>query len=260
MNWFYVQNGAQAGPVDDGQLDELVRTLAITADTLVWKEGMANWEPYRAARSGLPAFPSLAVDGEPETQGIPAAGGRACAQCGLVFPENEVVSLAGAYVCAVCKPLALQRMREGTWMGGSRRYGGFWIRVAAYLLDFLILTVGYYIIAIPLGLSMVGLGAVDPLSLVGFGLAYVAIGLALGIAYQVYFLTKFGATPGKMVLGLEVIRSDGGPITAGRAVSRLFAHGLSGIILYIGYIMIGFDNEKRGLHDHICDTRVVYKS
>jgi uncharacterized RDD family membrane protein YckC len=34
---------------------------------------------------------------------------------------------------------------------------------------------------------------------------------------------------------------------------------VSGMILLIGYIMAGFDNEKRALHDRVCDTRVIYK-
>ena len=60
-----------------------------------------------------------------------------------------------------------------------------------------------------------------------------------------------------MALGLKVIRSDGARITYGRAVGRFFAENLSGLILCIGYIMVAFDGEKRALHDHICDTRVV---
>ena len=44
----------------------------------------------------------------------------------------------------------------------------------------------------------------------------------------------------------------------GRAVGRYFAQWLSAFILYIGYIIAGFDSEKRALHDHICDTRVIY--
>jgi uncharacterized RDD family membrane protein YckC len=54
-----------------------------------------------------------------------------------------------------------------------------------------------------------------------------------------------------------VVRPNGGPIDLPRAVGRYFAKILSGIILLIGYIMAGFDGEKRALHDMICDTRVV---
>lgn len=47
MNWFYVNNGQQAGPVDDAQLAELVAAGKIQPDTLIWREGMGNWQPYR---------------------------------------------------------------------------------------------------------------------------------------------------------------------------------------------------------------------
>ena len=70
---------------------------------------------------------------------------------------------------------------------------------------------------------------------------------------------RFGATPGKMACGLKVVMADGGKVTYLRALGRAFSEILSGIILYIGYIMAGFDDEKRALHDRICDTRVIKK-
>src|SRR6266850_4833742 len=60
MNWYYVNAGQQAGPVDEAQLDALRSSGQINAETLVWREGMANWQPYGEAR------PSVA-------QGAPAA-------------------------------------------------------------------------------------------------------------------------------------------------------------------------------------------
>jgi uncharacterized RDD family membrane protein YckC len=61
-----------------------------------------------------------------------------------------------------------------------------------------------------------------------------------------------------MALGLKVIRPGGGPVSLGRAIGRYFAKMLSTVILGIGYIMIGFDSKKRGMHDMICDTRVIH--
>ena len=83
------------------------------------------------------------------------------------------------------------------------------------------------------------------------------ISIGINACYEAYFLTTKGATPGKMALGLKVIRADGGPITIGLAVGRYFASFLSGITLCIGYIIAGFDAQKRSLHDHICATRVI---
>ena len=60
-----------------------------------------------------------------------------------------------------------------------------------------------------------------------------------------------------MALGMKVVRPDGSRVDLGRAAGRYFAKLLSMIVLFIGYIMVGFDSEKRGLHDMICDTRVV---
>jgi uncharacterized RDD family membrane protein YckC len=84
------------------------------------------------------------------------------------------------------------------------------------------------------------------------------ISFALTIAYEVYFISTRGATLGKMALGLKVIRPDNGPISVGLALGRYLSKILSALILYIGFIMAGFDDEKRALHDRICETRVIY--
>jgi len=72
------------------------------------------------------------------------------------------------------------------------------------------------------------------------------------------YLGRYGATPGKMAVKIRVVTPDGGPISYGRATGRFFADILSGMICYIGYLMVAFDKEqRRALHDHICGTRVV---
>jgi uncharacterized RDD family membrane protein YckC len=80
---------------------------------------------------------------------------------------------------------------------------------------------------------------------------------AVGAAYNIFFLGKYGATPGKMLLKLRVVTPEGGKVSYGRATGRYFAELLSGMICYVGYIMAAFDDEKRTLHDRICNTRVV---
>jgi uncharacterized RDD family membrane protein YckC len=76
-------------------------------------------------------------------------------------------------------------------------------------------------------------------------------------AYESWFVGKYAATPGKMACKLKVVMSDGDRISFARAVGRHFAKYISGLILGIGYIMAGFDEQKRALHDRICDTRVI---
>ena len=149
------------------------------------------------------------------------------------------------------------------------RYAGFWIRFLARIIDGIILGVVGTIVRIPFMLMMGGgifsLGenpsdtqvlTALPAILSGFALM-ILISVAINVFYEAYFLSTKGATPGKMALGLKVIRADGGPITAGLAVGRYFASILSGLTLCIGYIIAGFDAQKRSLHDHICGTRVI---
>jgi len=54
-----------------------------------------------------------------------------------------------------------------------------------------------------------------------------------------------------------VVRSDGSALSTGRIIGRYFSEMLSSMILCIGYLMVAFDEERRGLHDRICDTRVI---
>src|SRR5947208_255797 len=78
-----------------------------------------------------------------------------------------------------------------------------------------------------------------------------------GIFSSVGLASRLGATPGKLVLKLKVVRPDGAKVSLGRALGRYFAKMISAVLLGIGYIMAAFDPEKRALHDRIADTRVI---
>jgi len=170
------------------------------------------------------------------------------------------------------QPLGVVRgMHPAAAVAAGRHYGGFWIRFLARVIDSMILIVINAIVRFPLML-MFGIGTMGLRGLgrgSGAGLIFAPammavvglsamIGIALGAGYEVYFLSVHGATPGKMALGLRVIRAEGGPITPLLALGRHFAMWISAFILMIGYIMAGFDPEKRALHDRICETRVIY--
>jgi uncharacterized RDD family membrane protein YckC len=83
--------------------------------------------------------------------------------------------------------------------------------------------------------------------------------IAIGVAYTTWFLGRYGATLGKMACKLKVVTAEGDRVSYLRAFGRHFAEWLSGMILLVGYIMAAFDREKRALHDHICNTRVIRK-
>jgi uncharacterized RDD family membrane protein YckC len=181
-----------------------------------------------------------------------------CSQCGQAKSEQELAHFGDILVCGACKAAYAQGLSEGVAPRGAFRYAGFWIRFVAYLIDALI--VGFASVAIQAVLIPgLRLGSSRPstaAALAAVGIAYL-VGLALAVTYEALFVSKLGATPGKMVVGLKVVRPDGGPVSLGRAAGRYFAKLLSAIILLIGFIMAGFDKEKRALHDMIVDTRVI---
>jgi len=98
MNWHYALLGERRGPVDEEELRRLATAGIVAADTPVWREGMAEWRPY-AETFGL----SVPVNTPP----------RICSQCSQPFPEDQVILLDNTWVCAACKPVAMQKMWEG---------------------------------------------------------------------------------------------------------------------------------------------------
>jgi uncharacterized RDD family membrane protein YckC len=85
------------------------------------------------------------------------------------------------------------------------------------------------------------------------------VNLAVGMSYETLMIGKYGATVGKMVMKIRVITAEGQKVSYLRALGRYFAKLLSGMTLMIGYLMAAFDDEKRTLHDRICNTRVIVK-
>jgi uncharacterized RDD family membrane protein YckC len=257
MNWYYVDAGQQAGPVDDAQLEALASSGEILNDTLVWREGMDNWQMYgeiKAPRSGALAAPPIVAPAAPTL----APGEAVCAECGRVFNVQNMIPYGGVHVCAVCKPVFMQKLAEGVSVNiGTLNYAGFWIRVGAKILDGLIL--GILFLPPIIYFAIKGGAQQQPGRFQVFQLLFQLVYIVANIGYQVFFLGKYGATPGKMACKLRVVTAEGGKISYGRATGRVFAEILSGMICYIGYIIVAFDDQKRALHDRICNTRVVYK-
>ena len=84
-----------------------------------------------------------------------------------------------------------------------------------------------------------------------------AIYLLLTITYDIGFWMLAGQTPGKRVMCLRIVRSDGDRVRAGNAVRREVGYVISGI-LFLGYLWILFDSRRQGFHDKLAGTIVVY--
>jgi uncharacterized RDD family membrane protein YckC len=177
-----------------------------------------------------------------------------CSECGQAWSQEELARFGDRLICANCKIAYTQKLREGVASAATLTYAGFWIRFIAALLDWVILFVAGMVVQLPFARILQSQRLED--ALMAMGVVYL-IDMAIGATYEGLFVSRFGATPGKMALDLKVVRPDGGPISLGRAVGRYFAKIVSGMVLMIGYIMAGFDSQKRALHDMMCDTRVI---
>ena len=147
-------------------------------------------------------------------------------------------------------------MAQGVARPGNMRYAGFWIRFGAKFLDGLIL--GIVNLAIRMVL-VIPFAINSPQAVIIMSVLASILQLVIAASYSGYFLSKHRATPGKMACGLVVVTPEGGTISFWRGVGRSFAEFISSMILLIGYLMVCFDDEKRALHDRICNTRVIYK-
>jgi len=135
---------------------------------------------------------------------------------------------------------------------------GFWPRVGAYLIDSLV--IGFPLGAI-LGVFIATAGLdindKDALNLVTYVIQAVA-----GLVTVIYFTLMngaYGATLGKMALGLKVVKQDGSPIGYGLALGRIvLMNVLSGCTCSLFFISVATNEEYRGWHDQICGTRVIY--
>jgi uncharacterized RDD family membrane protein YckC len=121
-------------------------------------------------------------------------------------------------------------------------YAGFWIRVAAYIIDGIIL-----------GIAQVLIGLILPEIVASL------VSIAVGVAYFCGMeCSENQATLGKMAVGIKVGDARGEQLSFPNALGRYFAKILSALILCIGFMMVGWDDKKQGLHDKLADTYVFY--
>lgn len=165
-----------------------------------------------------------------------------CPRCGYTTFEFET--------CPQCE-VDLESGR-GTDISAAAK-GGFWLRLAAFVIDYVIILIFAPVVeyAIELGGVTANISA-DKQDNLFFVMLY-----AIVVLYFVIYTGWFGQTPGKMVCKLRVIRTTGEPISYGRAFLRLIGYHVSFLFLGFGFIMIAVDRNKRGLHDLIAGTCVI---
>ena len=239
MPWFYMNGSQQVGPIADPEFERLALEGIVQPATLVWRGGMRTWEPYANVTNAPTAV---------------------CAVCSQSFPADAVVRIADVSVCSNCKPLYVQRLQEGAVVtaAGPLHYAGFWIRLWATLFDTIILLAISVGTDVATGLTLRQALGMDDLVWTNHDWMRLAVDLFVDTAYEVILVTRYGGTLGKLACRLRVVTADGERLTYLKSLLRALAKYVSLLPCGIGFIFVAFDAQKRGLHDMMCNTRVIW--
>jgi len=150
------------------------------------------------------------------------------------------------------------------------RFAGFWRRFVAYMIDGFIIGFIFILLMTVAGFAylagaMSGQGGAilakitDPEQMASFALWMWAFSIFINIAYFTYFHGSTGRTPGKTLLGLQVVSADGTSISYGIAFLRSVGYLVSSLVFCLGYLWVAFDRQKQGWHDKIAGTVVIIR-
>lgn len=145
-------------------------------------------------------------------------------------------------------------------------FASFKRRLVAYLIDFMFLFIIQQVIIEILGfgsfsrvMSAQTVAELSTMQKPTTQLALLVLGIAICYAYYAfYYISRGGATPGKKILGIKLVRADGAPITFGTVLVRILMALISGLCLSLGYIWAAFDPKHQTWHDKAANTYVVH--
>ncbi|AVP96533.1 hypothetical protein C7S18_04665 [Ahniella affigens] len=264
----YYSNAArqQIGPVSREDLQAALLAPDWHSKAMVWREGWEKWLPWpEAARVlGLQLPPASST---PPPAGFPPALPERSASSPVARADHTARSGAPALAdrpaenfyaspnAPVMTPSAVQ------W-----DYASFWTRLAAYLIDRLILIV-IMVAAIALlsglvfGLGLAGKNGTN--EDMGHLLLFSGIMLIMVVFPAVYFIyfeqSESGMTPGKRLFGIRVADLDGKRISVGAAFIRNLIAAISGAFYGVGHIVAAFTERHQALHDLGAQTIVIHK-
>ena len=284
--WYYVNaTRERQGPVPADELRALHTAGAINARSLVWRQGMAQWQPLEQvagelgialAASPLPSAPdsalratvtSAAAAATRPTREEPRFGDDPVGAEPAHADRARERALSDAYAASASDASALGAVDAQDVVDA-----GFWRRAAALMIDGLILTVAVYaIVFVMLIVAGLGAGGIMTMFQAGAGggapegpllfvfiVGFYVLPFLMRWAYFTFFTaSEWQGTPGKRAVGIKVVDLEGHRIGKGRATGRWFAAALSYLTLYIGFLMAAFTDRKMALHDYVASTRVV---
>jgi uncharacterized RDD family membrane protein YckC len=266
MKWFYADAGKQVGPLDEAALDDLVRAGVVRDDTLIWCEGMANWQPHAAVRGVRPPPPPAPVPPPPPA---PAGGSVGfCSECGRQYPADQLEISGHSAICPACKSAAsaqsISPAAPAAIAGAPGQYAEWPNRALGYLIDsafVMVVLVALYVVAFMFFGSALGLGGTfGSNTLQGLGtmgccclISMVPVStIAVGLYNKVYLVSQRGYSVGQGVMKIKIVDGQGRLLTFQTALIRLLAQAGLSIIPILGLLDLLWplwDVQRQTLHD-----------
>ena len=239
LMWYFVDRAhTRHGPITAEALAQAFREGRVQRDSLVWREGLAQWEPLESHLAELPLPPA--------PQPAPAA-------------PPPAASTAGPGVAAAAGPAPSAALADRVVDAGFLR------RLGAYIIDNLLLGSAYYVVLMVgviafavMATSTTGRDS-DTLAAIGVVLMVLAYAVMSYLYYVGMERSKLQASVGKLALGIKVVDARGRRLGWGQASARWAGCILSYLLLYIGFLMAAFTRRKQALHDLMARTYVVDK-
>ena len=210
--------------------------------------------------------------------GVMADGAAFCSNCGQRFAAAAAPLRAAMMSASVPAPMGGGATAIPAFAGTAAvarvEYAGFWLRFSAFLIDNVVMGIGFVLILIPL-IFLTGLGGLlgqihpdeeinDAGIFVLIGFIFLAATASLVFTWLYHALmesSEWQATVGKKALGLVVTDMAGQRVSFGRSTGRHFGKIITNMVpLLIGYIMAGFTEKKQALHDMLAGCVVLRRS
>ena len=174
------------------------------------------------------------------------------------------------------------------------QYAGFWTRTVAYTTDvviYLFIIFLSYIISIVIGVSSMSLLGGDLSTISNISILPPILAFLMYVAYEILMVKKFGATLGKMAIGAKIVKVNGDEMDMSSSIIRFLVKYflmlfsiilwfllslliylvigftiimyfltsiLAPLISHLIYLVVAFTEKKRGIHDMIAKTYVIY--
>jgi uncharacterized RDD family membrane protein YckC len=268
MNWYYLDNGTQRGPITEAEFPALFQIGVIGPETRLWREGMAEWKPYRELLgTGIPSSLAPAAQlAAPQPQ-LPEAAPQGpstevdrkidCSQCDASTPASQIMRIGNASLCPKCQ----EGYRRQAQLGFGEKpleYAKPSARLSAFLLDLLFCSAISVAMVIGGRFSGARFFPGNPAALDWIALGALLLSALWTLDYFIGRIAREGATPMMKRHKIKVVATHGAAVGFTQAFIRFICIGVTNILtLGLGHLLAFRNKKHRALHDLLSRTVVV---